>query len=95
MSTKIKIAAAIALLAVVAAPGISFAQQEDGPVAVSKHRHVSHAAAQGRSYDRALGGAYGAAPGYFSQERVYAPHHDQSGSPFTGVDPDFQMQRSD
>jgi hypothetical protein len=95
MSTKIKMAAAIALLAVVAVPGISFAQQDDGSVAVSKHHRASHAATQNRSYDRALGGAYGAAPGYFSQERVYAPDHYQSGSPFTGVDRDFQMQRSD
>lgn len=59
---------------------------------VSTHRRAS----QDRSSYRAFGGAYGAAPGYSSQERVYAPNDYAPGDSFSsGVNPDFQMQRSD
>jgi|HubBroStandDraft_2_1064218.scaffolds.fasta_scaffold2120567_1 hypothetical protein len=57
---------------------------------VSTHRRAS----QDRSY-RALSGAYGAAPGYSTQGRVYAPDGYVPGNSFSGVNPDFQMQRSD
>jgi len=57
---------------------------------VSTHRRASH----DRTY-RALSGAYGAAPGYSTQERVYAPNGYVPGGSFpSGVNSDFQMQRS-
>jgi hypothetical protein len=52
-------------------------------------------ASQRRAYDRAFGGAYGAAPDRSSPDRVYVPNQYRPGQVFgAGVDSDFQLQRS-
>jgi hypothetical protein len=86
MYAKITLAAFAVVLTAVSVNGTAFAKSK-----IPFDARTS----QGRAYDRAFAGAYGAAPGYLSQNRVYAPNQYRPGQVFgAGVDPDFQLQRS-
>jgi hypothetical protein len=111
MPARVTLAKLAVLLTAVAIQSVASAQDFSGPATASSQlsqtvnrvkskvpsdARASQATSPGRPYYRALDGAYGAAPGNFSQNRVYAPNHYQPGQVFgAGVDPDFQMQRSD